>query len=830
MQNIFRFGPLEIVPAQRLLVVGGIPVKLGGRAFDLLLAFAERPGQLIGKQELLESAWGRADLSDSNLHVHISMLRKQLGSAAIATVPGRGYCFTLASGAAPEPIAAGGSQPGSDAAQPQALLGRRNDIESIERLLAEHRLVTITGAGGIGKTSVARWVIWHRRDLQRDGTAQVDLTAIEAAHDIPAAMATALRVAIDGSDPLATLARALRPLDALVLLDNAEEVIEGLGAVLATLLEAAPSMRFLVTSQVPLKLAGVHRYRLDALSFPSAVLGVEESLGFAAVALLMERVQTIDRHFRLHDGNLVAAIEICRKLDGVPLAIELVAAPCASLGLTVVQAQLDQRFSRSPAPNPIAPERQQTLSAVMDWSHARLSAPQQAAFRRLGVFAGGFTIELAQAVLSDLERDGSDGIDLLADLVEHSLVAMEPSTAPRYRLLETARAYALSRLHATDEIGPARQRHARALCELFEQADQACWSLPEAQFVARYEPELDNLRAALEWSLQHDAGAAIALAGASGRLWRWLSLHHEALHWLGRAAALVEDHSAPALAARLWEALALQYGESASVEGREPARRAAALYRQLGDRRGQYLALAHLAYSYRYTESDEARLALVELRRLEDPGWPPSVRLFGARLETPGADAQERIREGRAVNALRLALATAAGSEYEANSALVNLADLALTAGDADEAVRRNRDLLARLSRRHMASRIIALGNLIEALVARESLAEAREVACEFVDAAGTLDFMFGMFAIDALALLAALEQRWTTAAHLLGYSDLAYAARHRERGPNEQAIRDRLWALLQQHVEGGNLQTWIAHGAVLSATSTCALALHSPV
>lgn len=820
-------GPVEIMFAERTVRVNGSCVKLGSRAFDLLAAFAERPGRLINKAELIHAAWGHEDVGDFNLHVQISMLRKQLGKEAIVTVPGRGYVYALTQPEAARSIIAANPRP-EEAAPPQALFGRDHDVAILLQLLREHALVVVTGAGGVGKTSLARTLLRHRQGCHADGTVVVDLTTLESRSDIPGAIAAALRISLGSGDAVPALVQAVRPIDALVLLDNAETLVDGVAGIVATLLDACRSLRFLVTSQVRMKHAQAHHYRLGPLPLPlpSTLPSVEECLAFAAVALFDARVRAVDPRFRLDADNLAAAIDVCRTLDGLPLALELAAARCALLGLPALQQHLDARL-RWPSGNAqFAPDRQQTLRAVMDWSHSLLSPHQQTAFRRLGVFVGGFTLTMIHGVLCAQEADATSRVDLLAELVEHSLVSLDPVHPQRYRLLETARIYALEQLAAAGETGEARDLHARTLRDLFESAYLECWQLSESEFVARHGPELDNLRASLRWSAQHDAQMVIALAGASGRLWRCLSLHQEGLRWLARAAQLIDARTPATTAARLWEAMALLYGESASVEGREAARCAASLYDQLGERRGRYLALAHLAYSYRsLDDAAEAQIAFDELRRLEDPAWPPSVRLFGARVEPSCTSDEERVATGRAVNETRLALAIAAGSDYEVNSALVNLADLALMAGDADEAVKRNRALLARLSRRHLASRAIALGNLIEALVTHGSLEQAHAVVPEFVDTTTRLEFMFGMFALDALALLAALEGRWGTAAHLLGYSDLAYAASHRDRGPNERAIRARTGALLVRHVDVHDLDGWMAQGGRLTAAEACALA-----
>ena len=645
---------------------------------------------------------------------------------------------------------------------------------------------------------------------------------------IPGAIAAALQLPLGAaSDPLATMTAAVRPLRMLLLLDNAEQVVDGVARLAQGLLQGDSAIRLLVTSQVPLKLDGERLYRLGGLEVPDAAsgIGAEEALTYGAVTLFNERVRAADRHFRLTDGNVASVISICRQLDGIALAIELAAARCPLLGLGTVSQRLDERFRLLRSGSRTAPSRQQTLQAAMDWSHALLSPEQQIAFRQLGVFAGGFTLELARQVMSQPGVDEWGNIDLLAELVERSLVAVAEGDAPRYRLLETGRAYATERLVEGGELPLLRQRHAAAMRKLFETAYDECWVLPEAEFVARYEPELDNLRAALDWAMQHEPQTAIALAGASARLWRWLSLHPEALRRCDAASALIDAATPPAIAARLWEAIAQLSGEISNVESRPAAKRALALYEQIGDARGCYLALGHIAFSYRSATSEVAE-AYAAMRKLEDPRWPPAVRLLDTKIAGALASNSHRIDAARAAHEARLALATAAGSEREVNAALGNLADLALIAGDADEAVRRGRELLARLGRRHLATRAIALGNVLLALLAKEALADSRQVLAELVPVVRQLGFMFLMYVADAMALLAAHERRWTAAARLLGYADASYTAQEQPREPNEAAARDAAWALLAAECERRDLERWLAEGATLEPEPVCALAI----
>ena len=864
MSATYRFGPFEVSVAQRSLRRDGQPLTVGGRAFDLLVALIERRGLLVTKDELLDAVWGRVIVEEGNLHVQVSALRKLLGSSAIATVPGRGYRFAPPGslqidgiGVAPAPPA---STPAAVEQSPpvgsgNVLFGRDDDLAAVQTLLGAHRLVTVVGPGGIGKTRLARSAMAAAAAAHADGVALVELAALSDAAYIPDAIAGALRLPMSGMrDPLEALGAALRPLRTLVLLDNAEHLVDGVARVVLALMRECPSLQLLVTSQVPLKLDDEQVLRLDGLAVPPTGLAspsVVQALRAGAVALFNDRLRAADRHFQLNDANLPLVIGICRQLDGIALAIELAAARCPLLGLQGVSQRLGDRLSLLRSGSRTAPTRHQTLVAAMDWSYALLSGEQAWAFRQLGVFVDGFTLGLATPVLQGPDIDEWAGIDLLAELVDRSLVALvpvepavgasrspDPSGAcepagPRYRLLETGRAYALDRLAAAGEVATARQRHARALRSLFETAWEDAWRLPEDVFLARYESDLDNLRAAFDWALREEPETAIALAGASSRLWRGLSLHPEALRRFHQARAAIDATTPALLAARLWEGIAQLEGEIASADSRAAALQALALFRQAGDRRGQYLALAHEAFSYR-SAAPEAEAAHAQMRELEDPAWPPALRLYGCKVEGGLASDAGRVEAARAAQQTRLALATAAGVQRDVNAALGNLADLALMAGDADEAVRLGRALLGHLGRRQLATRAIALGNLLLALMAQaampapahvRALADARAVLAEFVEASGQLDHMFVMYTADAMAWLAAAEGRWDAAAQLLGFADAAYAAHAQAREPNEARARSEALALLMPQ-GAALLAAGRAAGAGLPPAQVCALAL----
>jgi predicted ATPase len=706
------------------------------------------------------------------------------------------------------------------------LVGRDDDLAALRTWLDGNDLVTIAGPGGIGKTRLARAVLATVAASRPDGVAVIELAALNDAGFLPGTIAAALQLPLpSGSDPLAALGKALHPLRMTLLVDNAEHLADAVATTLQTLRRAAPGLHWLVTSQVPLALDGEQVYRLGGLALPDEPGDLESARGCGAVALFTERLRAADRHFALDAGNLPLVVQICRELDGIPLALELAAARCPLLGLQGVAQRLGDRLRLLRSAQRHAPTRQQTLLAAMDWSHALLGNDGARAFRQLAVFSGGFTLELAAQVLQWPGLDEWAGIDLLAELVDRSLVSVMPGAAPRYRLLETGRTYALEKLDASGEASAARQRHAQALRAHFEAAWDDAWKLPEAEFLARHELELDNLRAALDWAQAHDPTSAVALAGASSRLWRGLSLHPEALRRCHQAARFIDDTTPVPLAARLWEGIAQLSGEIASADSRSAADRALRLYTEAEDPRGQYLALAHQAFSYRAATS-EARVAFARMQSLEDPGWPPALRLYGCKVAGGLASDAGDVGRARAAQQARLDLARQAGAERDVNAALGNLADLALMAGDAAQASALGRSLLARLGRRQIATRAITLGNLALAVLAQGDRDEARSVLGEFVEVAAQLDHMFVTYTADAMAALAAAEGRWDTAAALLGFADAAYAAQGQPREPNEARARAAARAAVLANGGEPLLARGAADGARLSPDEVCRLAL----
>lgn len=702
MQAPIRFGNAELRPPERALLLDGQPAAVGARAFDVLLTLVEHRDRVVPKSELFDRVWPGLVVEENNLQVQISALRKLLGPQAIATIPGRGYRFSAALEGAPtaSPALPGaGAESGSRPARPLTnlpaelphLFGRAADLQALCALVDSHRLVTVVGAGGIGKSRLAQAAAHARADRWPDGAWMVELAGLSDPALVPSAVSQVLHVALAGKGATQDeLVGALAQRNLLLVLDNCEHLLDTTAALAQAIADGAPNVTLLTTSQEPLHVPGEQQYRLMPLAVPAQV-EQGHAQEFGALALFEARVQAADPRFALNEEVLPLVIDICRRLDGLPLAIELAAARVASLGLRPLRDKLDARFKLLTGGARTTLRRHQTLRAALEWSHNLLNDSERAVFRRLGVFAGGFTMELAQAVAGDATLDEWSVLDVLSALVDKSLVVVEGGEAPRYRLLESARAFALEQL-ADGETAEMLRRHALAMRDFLVRVDDTNLEgeLRTDQYAALVVPETDNLRAAYAWASAEggDPRIAIALAAHSGSL---IDYAAECANWLLPWRQTVEEGGVEdAIAARYWRALA-----AGNMSGRAPvalqadaARRAHDLYRTLGKPRRVYASLIRLAQSLGGHDAEGARAALDEARRLLKPDWPPEFRIVLMRRD--GARAREAGRFDEALALYRECVrASAAAGDWRLEViARNNVIDLLWEAGPVEEAAR----------------------------------------------------------------------------------------------------------------------------------------------
>ena len=572
-ERAISFGPFRLLAAQRLLLEGDAPVRLGSRAFDILAALVERAGEVVGKEELIARVWPQTFVEESNLKIQVSALRRVLGDGQggqryVVTVPGRGYNF-VAAVRHEEPAEA--SVPPTVAPTPMhnlpfamtRMIGRDEAAATLLSRLSRERLVTVVGPGGIGKTTLALAVAERVIADYEHGVWLIDLAPLADSRLVPSAVATVLGVEVHTQDPLPGLVAALRDKQMLLLLDNCEHVIGAAASLATVVLGGAPGVNILATSREPLRVAGEQEYRLGSLTGPQPAtdLSAAAVATFPAVQLFVERVSAVVEEFALTDANTPRVVEICRRLDGLPLAIEFAAPRVEVLGVEGLAAHLDDSLPGLGARRRTRLPRHRTMRAVVDWSYGLLSEDEQRFFRGLGIFAGGFTVEAAGAVAMGPVTTDADAIDRLADLVAKSLVVADVSGAePRFRLLDTTRAFTLEKIDESGERARLARRHVEFLRNLFERAEVECETRPISEWLEEYGREIDNLRSALEWSFS-PAGSAdigVSLTAAAIPLWLHLSLLHEccatveqaltALRSQGRSDAIREMKMYAALA------------------------------------------------------------------------------------------------------------------------------------------------------------------------------------------------------------------------------------------------------------------------------------------
>jgi predicted ATPase len=783
------FGPFELDGATRTLRRDGHELALRPKSLAVLEHLADAAGRLVTKDELLQAVWPRVVVTEDSLTRCISDIRAALGApgdAVIRTVPGQGYRFVAAlhRHAAGAPAAAAGA----------ALLGRDDDIAAVEALLAQHAVVSIVGPGGVGKSSLARRLLEALPAGRTHGNAWVDLATLPPQGDVAAAVAAALGLPVSGADPLAALAMALRPLALRMVLDNAEQVAAAVAALVQRIVADAPGVQVLVTSQQPLGLEDEQVWRVAPLALPAADCSAAQATAWASVALFLRRAQRVDPGFALGDDDGPRIAEICRRLDGLPLALEIAAAHAPALGLDGVARALDEPFDALARDRPGAPARQRSLLAAMEWSHALLAPDAQAVFRRLAVFPAGFDLDLARAVVADADIAPAQVARALVTLVDRSLVDVrhEPG-GTRYRLFETARAFAVRQLGAGDEAADLRGRHARAVAERLQAAvadlSGAGTAIDHAR--ARWLPEIDNADAAFRWARDAAPETALAIAVAAAQILS-SEVPIERRRLLDDAEPLLAQVGAAPLRAAWHLEVALDRAATRTALALRHAREAEALFRAGGDRVGLYRALAVGIYC----GLDAAEPAVDALCRLEDRRWPPQLLAQGANALACWHSARGEFDDAIAWRRRGLTLHQRAGSTWRSLIAHANLVDSLLAAGRLEEAIASGEALQAALAGTRWAAMLPASRmNLAAAMLQQGRTEAARALAQQGWPQAVQLGWQ--PYWADHLALLAALEGRMHTSARLRGYADAGYAAADTAREVNETRAAERAATLV---------------------------------
>jgi predicted ATPase/DNA-binding winged helix-turn-helix (wHTH) protein len=450
--RIYSFGPFQLFPERGSLLEGSKRIRLGTRALEILIALVERAGEVVSNQDLIARVWPETFVEDNNLRVHLALLRKALHDGHdqvryILNVPGRGYRFAI-------PVISKRTLFGSGKSNLPGvltrLIGRDGIVKDLVDQVQGHRLVTLVGSAGIGKTGVALTVAHEIAGDYEDGACFLDLTELNDPKRVVEVLVSALKIPLFSSDPMGSLIDFLSDKRMLIVLDSCEHVVEQAAVLVEAVLRGAPEVQFLATSREPLRAEGEWLKRLPPLDAPppsDKPITAAQALGFPAVQLFVERAESALDSFALADRDAPLLAEICRELDGLPLAIELAAAVVDTLGVAGLAAQSDDRLSILTQGRRTAQGRHRSLRAALDWSFDRLPEREQILFARLSTFQSDFSQDAAIASASDAVLGAEKVIDGLTSLVAKSLVVNSfHGGSVSYRLFATTRAYASEKL------------------------------------------------------------------------------------------------------------------------------------------------------------------------------------------------------------------------------------------------------------------------------------------------------------------------------------------------------------------------------------------------
>ena len=827
-----RFGAFALDERQGRLLHGGRDIALAPRPLALLCCLLRHPNQLLSREALLDAVWGHRHVSAGVLKTTVYTVRDALGAGArsadchIETVPRRGYRLV----ARVEPWAAmpsGTQQPAPPSVTPvTSLIGRYTELERLARWVGEHRLVTVAGLGGVGKTSLVQsWLT--QATPSADGIGWCDLSAISQPSLLSSELARSLRLNLGARGTAEELVAALKPLAMVIVLDSAEHLVDAVARLAQSILAGAPRVSLVVTSQLPLRIAGEQLLPVSTLPVPPAgqALDMVQATGYGAVDLLVRRAKALDPQFEWNAETVEPIVDIARRLDGLPLALEMAAARLPMFGPAALADALAQRLQVLTLAARTAPPRQHTLRAALQWSHGLLAPTERVVFRRLAVFVGPFTLEMAQELAGDDALGPWQVLDALNELVDRALLVAEGEPR-RFRWLESPRAFALEQLAAAGEDGAWRARHAHAVAARFDTVAAAAYAgerlIDEA--LASLRPELGDAREAMAWALENEPATAVALMAAFNFAAQRDGWAERQRLWLS-----TEVHVTPQLSLNLrarWALGACRFWGGSPEAGRRSAE-AAALCRSIGDPVGLHRALWAELSALADGEAPQAQVLLAELRSIPR-SLLPAFSLFQGHY----CDGTRRLRLGDmagAITAYRQALAHAAeaGDSVGAIDVRIALADLELAAGNAHASIALCRGLVDQLrGTRHRFQLGYVWLNMAAAWLVAGDPAEARIAAGEAWPLAdeGTLPSL-----CDHGAWLAAVEARSGDAARLLGAADTFRAtSRPVRRDPNEARAFERAQRMAHMRLGDAAFTRLRAEGSGLPPREVARIALRA--
>ena len=645
---LYVLEPWEVDPDRGELRWNGLPVPIGGRSLEIVEVLVQSAGQIVSKDDLMGRVWPGAFVEENTLQVHVSAVRRALGAdrGLLKTVTGQGYRLLgdwRIQQKIPGQRSAVSNQPTQ---QPTVtnlplgktdLIGRSAALRDLQDLITAYRTVTLTGPGGIGKTALA---LEAARQLLPEFSGDIRLTELVSLSDpglVPTSAVGALNLKLGPEDITAlTVARAIGERRLLLVLDNCEHVVNAAASLVATIVRLCPNVSILATSRELLRIDGEYAYRVPPLDVPAehAQSGAE-LLQHSAVQLFVTRAQSLRPTFVPREDDIRDVAAVCRRLDGIPLAIEFAAARAAAFGVSQILSSLTDLFGSLTGGRRTALPRHQTLRATLDWSYELLPPNEQRLLRYLSVFAGGFTLEAACAVLGDASNSASTG-EGVANLLAKSLISLDQIGTGRWRLLETTRAYASEKLAKQGDGEDAARRHATYFCDFVDQKPKIS---PQGGNFAIYGREVSNVRAALDWAFSPagDVRIGSVLTASYAPVWFYLSSMPECRQQVERALSRLEDDSddTARLKMQLYIALGLVLAYTVAMEERTQSilTKALQIAERLNDVENQLLTIWSL-WNLRGKNGDHresmrlAELFLTVSNRSNDP----ADMLVGERL------------------------------------------------------------------------------------------------------------------------------------------------------------------------------------------------------
>jgi predicted ATPase/DNA-binding winged helix-turn-helix (wHTH) protein len=626
---VLMFGRYAIDRERRRLISGHDVISLGGRAFDVLVALVEAKGAIVTKDALIERVWEGRFVNDNAIEAQIHALRRSLGSDRnlIKTVAGKGYCLM-------DVEASRGPPPTNLKSDLSSLVARDDLQEEICTSLSLHRLVTLIGPGGIGKSRLSRVAASALRYGFPDGIWMVELAPVDNERFVCTAIAGALDISSSDLGDLRSLVQALSGKTCLLLLDNCEHLLDAVAGTALDVLSGCPGVRILATSREALQIDGERIISIPALKLPRVDEPLQDILTSPAVQLFMQRFVTGSGSLAL-ERDLSHLVEICRHVDGIPLAIEMAAAAARTLGVKQVLQELRTSLSILGVSRRSAEPRQQTMEATIEWSYRLLTPPEQVVFRSLSLSPGWFAAEAAM-VITALPR--AQLINILSSLTSKSLLTVATTEqGTLFHQLEPMRQFARARLDEACEYSTVAARHAALMLSIFQQADVEVEKLPTAEWIERYKSYLSGLRQALAWSFGegNDVGTGVRLVVAAEPLWLHLSLVRELLDVIETAALRIQhdpDLSHYAMKLEVARGCALLYVTGSTKTTRETLAHGLLESRRLGDGVAQIRSLWALAVaSVNAGLNEDAVSYAIELTRIVAVSGSPTDRLIACR-------------------------------------------------------------------------------------------------------------------------------------------------------------------------------------------------------